>query len=149
VTIVFGRIGRAFLLSAAVALVLAVLAWLLLPDGGITAMVLGILAVVGLIQGAVWTVVQLRMFGSIAALRRVEDSGRPTRAAIVGVRSTSSRIGAEPIARLDLRIDGTVVRRHVRIPFTHASDVRTGRDLPVLTDPQGSRALVVQWARLG
>ncbi|WP_181784095.1 hypothetical protein [Pseudonocardia pini] len=148
-TIVFGRIGRAFLLAGAAALVLAVLAWLLLPDGGITALVLGILAVVGLIQGAVWTVVQQRMFGSIAALRRVETSGRPTRAAIVGVQSTSSRIGAEPIARLDLRIDGTVVRRHVRIPFTHTSVIRTGLDLPVLTDPQGSRALVVQWDRLG
>ena len=148
-TVTFGRLGRWFLTAGVAAAVLAALAWVVLPDGGITAMVLGILALVALVQGTVWTAIQHRMFGGIGALRRVADTGRPAQATIVGVQSTSSRIGAEPIVKLDLRIDGAVVRRHVRVPFSHAAEVRTGRELSVLTDPQGSRALVVRWDRMG
>lgn len=61
---------------------------------------------------------------------------------------TSNEVGSEQIAKLDLRIDGQVARRHVRIPFDRAASVRNGFVRPVLTDPQGSRALIVQWDRL-
>ncbi|MCO1656513.1 hypothetical protein [Pseudonocardia humida] len=149
-TVAFGRLGRAFLLAAAVAAVLALAAYLVL-DGTprwVTAMVLGILAVVALVQGVVWTALQHRMFGSPAALRRVAESGHRRTAVVESVAGTSGRIGGEPIARVGLRIDGAVVERRVRVPFDYASVLRPGATLPVRVDPAGSRAMVVEWSRV-
>jgi hypothetical protein len=150
VTVAFGRIGRWFLGAGAAAVVAAVVVRFAVPGqaGFVTAMTLWIVAAVGLVQGLVWTIIQVRMFGSIGALRRTAESGRPAAATLVAVHSTSSQIGAEPIAKLDLRIGDQVVRRHVRIPFTHAAALRPGRTLPVLLDPRGTRAMVVEWDRV-
>lgn len=149
--VTFGRIGRAFLLAGVVAFLLAVLAYLLLDGsaGSVGSLVLGIVGAVVLLQGVVWTVLQHRMFGSVARQREVAACGPARTASIVAVHSTASSVGAEPIVRLDLRIDGVVVRRHVRVPFNHATDVRVGRSLPVRIDPAGSRAMLVEWERLG
>lgn len=146
-TTAFGRIGRWMLGVGVVALVLSLAAYALF-ETWVPGMVLGTLALIALVQGAMWTIIQLRMFGSIGALRRVSETGRPAQAVVVGVQGTSSSIGSEAVAKLDLRIDGEVVRRHVRIPFNHAASIRNGLVLPVLTDPQGGRALIVQWDRL-
>ena len=146
----FGRLGRAFLLAGGVALVAAALA-VVVFEGGAQAVVAGVLALIALIaliQGVVWTLLQHRMFGSVAAVRRTAETGRQTTATVVAVHSTSSRIGAEPIVRLDLLIDGHRVTRHVRVPFNYAAEVRVEKQLPVRTDPQGSRALIVEWDRL-
>jgi hypothetical protein len=147
VTVVFGRIGQWMLGVGAVALVLSIAAYALF-ETWVPGMVLGTIALIALVQGATWTLVQQRMFGSVGALRRVSETGRPAQAVVVGVQGTSSSIGSEAIAKLDLRIDGQVVRRHVRIPFNHAASIRNGLVLPVLTDPQGGRAMIVQWDRL-
>lgn len=149
-TVTFGRLGNAFLLAGAVAAVLALAAYLVL-DGTprwVTAMVLGILAVVALVQGVVWTVLQRRMFGSPAALRRVAESGHRRTATVDSVAGASGRINGDPIARIVLRIDGALVERRVRVPFTHASALRPGATLPVRIDPAGSRAMVVEWSQL-
>lgn len=150
VTVTFGRIGRVFLLSALGSAVAALVCLLVLTGTARTVVVavLSGLALLAVLQGVVWTVVQHRMFGSVAALRRVVATGPRTIATVVAVRGTASRIGAEPIALLDLLIDGSQVSRHVRIPFNRAADVRAGRELPVRTDPAGSRAMVVEWDRL-
>lgn len=147
----FGKLGRAFLVAGAVALVAAVISFLVL-DGNAQAVVAGVLVLIALIafiQGVVWTVVQHRMFGSIASVRRTAATGHRTTATIVAVHSTSSGVGAEPIVRLDLMIDGHAVTRHVRVPFNYTAEVRVERQLPVRTDPDGSRAMIVEWERLG
>lgn len=149
-TVTFGRLGRVFMLAGAATLVLMLIGVAVLDGAARTAVAtgLGVIAVVGLAQGVAWTVLQRRMFGSVAALRRVAETGEPTTATIVAARSTSSRIGAEPIARVDLIIHGRPVTRHVRVPFNYAAEVRPGRSLPVRADAGGSRAIVVEWDRL-
>jgi hypothetical protein len=87
------------------------------------------------------------MFGSVTALRRAAAQPRTT-ATVVAVHGTSSAIGADGIARLDLVIGGRPLTRHVRVPFTHAAMLRAGLELPVRTDPAGSRAMIVEWNRL-
>lgn len=67
---------------------------LVVPDGTAKAVVAGVLGLIGLIaliQGVVWTVIQHRMFGSIASVRRTAATGRPTTATIVAVHNTSSQ----------------------------------------------------------
>lgn len=151
VTVTFGRIGRVMLLAGAGALLLTLLAAVLLDGtaGFVATLVLGIITVIAVVQGVLWTVLQHRMFGSPARLREVAASGRSAAAMIVAVRSTSSSIGAEPIARLDLRIDGEVVRRHVRVPFNYAAECRVGRTLPVRVHPNDHWAMIVDWEQLG
>ena len=144
-TVTFGRIGRAFLIASAVLAVAALVVFLL--AGPVAVAVVGGLAGLALIQGVVWTVVQLRMFGSVTALRRAAAQPRMT-ATVIAVHSTSSAIGADGIARLDLVIGGRPLTRHVRVPFTHAAMLRAGLELPVRTDPAGSRAMIVEWNRL-
>ncbi|OLF06766.1 hypothetical protein BLA60_29855 [Actinophytocola xinjiangensis] len=143
-TVTFGRIGQVFLLMAVV-LAAAALACLAVLDAPVRGVATPVVAGAGLIlgaQGLVWTVVQRQMFGSLAALRRA--AGEPLRTAtVLAVRGTSSQIGAEAVARLDLVIDGRPVRRYVRVPFNHAATVHPGRELPVRTD--GTRALIVEW----
>ena len=149
--VTFGRLGRAFLVAAGVAAAAAVLA-LVVFHGGAQAVVAGVLALIALVmfvQGVVWTVLQNRLFGSVARVRALAETGRQTTATIVAVHSTSSRVGAEPIVRLDLLIDGQHVTRHVRVPFNYAAEVRVEKQLPVRIDPQGSRAMIVEWDRLG
>jgi hypothetical protein len=149
-TVTFGRLGRAFLLAAGASLALA-LVGLVVLDGTAEAVVsgsLGLIAAIMLVQGIVWIVLQRRLFGSVATLEKVATSGVPTSATIVSVRNTSSQIGADAIARLELSIDGEVVTRHVRVPFNYAAEIRPGRTLPVRTDPAGSRAMIVEWDRL-
>lgn len=145
-TVTFGRIGRVFLIAAGAFAVAAVVA-LVVVGGPVVPSILGGLALMGLIQGTVWTAVQHRMFGSVAAVRRAAAQPRTT-ATVVAVHGTSSAIGADAIARLDLLIDGKQVTRHVRVPFTHAALLRAGLELPVRTDPAGSRAMIVEWNRL-
>jgi tetrahydromethanopterin S-methyltransferase subunit E len=149
-TVTFGRLGKAFLLAGAGAAVLALAAYLALTGTPrwVTAMVFGILAVVALVQGVVWTALQHRMFGSPATLHRVAESGHQRIATVESVASTGGRIGGEPIARLGLRIDGALVERRVRVPFNYASMLRPGATLPVRVDPAGSRAMVVEWSRV-
>lgn len=139
------------LLAGGIALVAAALALVVLDGGArpVVAGVLGLVALIALLQGVMWTVLQHRMFGSIASVRRTAETGRRTTATIVAVHSTSSQIGAEPIVRLDLLIDGHEVTRHVRVPFNYSAEVRVERQLPVRTDPEGSRAMIVEWERLG
>jgi hypothetical protein len=148
--VTFGRLGRAFLVAGGVALVAAALAFVVFEGStrAVVAGVLALIALIALIQGVVWLTLQHRMFGSIAAVRRTAETGRRTTATIVAVHSTSSRIGADPIVRLDLLIDGHQVTRRVRVPFNYAAEVRAEKQLPVRTDPQGSRALIVEWDRL-
>ena len=149
-TVTFGRIGQVFLLVAAV-LAVAVLACLATLDGSARSVATPVVGGAGLIlgaQGVVWTAVQCQMFGSMAALRRCVASEPLRTATILAVRGTSSQVGAESVARLDLLIDGRTVRRYVRVPFNHAATVRPGRELPVRTDPNGTRAMVVEWERL-
>lgn len=84
------------------------------------------------------------MFSSVTALRRAAAQPRTT----ATVHGTSSAIGADGIARLDLVIGGQLLTRHVRVPFTHAAMLRAGLELPVRTDPAGSRAMIVEWNRV-
>ncbi|RLL69844.1 hypothetical protein [Streptomyces sp. Z26] len=150
-TVGFGRLGRVFLLAAAVALV-ATSAALALLDGtprNVVALTFGVVALVALAQGVVWTVLQHRVFGGVAALRRVAASGHPAVATITAVGGTASAIGAEPVVRLDLEVLGRTVTRHVRVPFDRSDAVRAGRALPVRVDPEDPRTLVVEWDRLG
>lgn len=149
-TVTFGRLGRAFLLAGVMSAVLTLLS-LLLPHGSASQAIvisLGVLALVGLVQGVVWTVLQQRMFGSLASLQRVSAQGLPASATINQVRRSSSKIGADAIAKLDLTIHGQQVTRHVRIPFNYAAEVRPGKVLPVRVDPEGSHAMIVDWDRL-
>ncbi len=142
----FGRLGRAFLLAGGVLAVAALIALVVL-DGPVVPSVLGGLALMGFIQGTVWMAVQHRVFGSIAALSRA--AAQPlTTATVVAVHGTAGKIGADAIARLDLLVDGQQVSRRVRVPFNHAASVRAGLELPVRTDPVGSRALIVEWNQL-
>ncbi len=149
-TVTFGRLGRWFLVTGGVTLALALAGRAVLggPAGHVVSLSAGIVGLLALALGVLWTVLQHRMFGGVAALERVSVSGRSTTATIVGVRGTSGAIGAEPIVRLDLLVDGRRVRRHVRVPFNHAAAVRVGTSLPVRVDPAGSRALVVEWERV-
>ncbi|MGP4005846.1 hypothetical protein [Streptomyces sp. 4N124] len=149
-TVTFGRLGRVFLVAGATALVLALISLVVFSGAARTAVSvsLGVIGVVGLSQGLAWTVVQHRMFGSVARLRQVAATGVPATATIVAVRSTASAIGAEPIVRLDLVIHGQPVTRHVRVPFNHAAEIRPGKSLPVRTDPADVRAMIVEWERL-
>lgn len=146
-TVTFGRLGRVFLVAGATALVLALIGVVVLSGVARTSVSvsLGVIGVVGLSQGLVWTVLQHRMFGSVARLRQVAATGVPATATIVAVRSTSSAIGAEPIVRLDLMIHGRPATRHVRVPFNHAAEVRPGKNLPVRIDPADLRAMIVEW----
>ncbi|MFC5139445.1 hypothetical protein ACFPK1_14475 [Actinomycetospora rhizophila] len=149
-TIAFARLGRWFLAGAVLCLV-ALVALLVVPTllagtaRWATALALGIVGAVLLVQGVVWTTLQRRWFGSPAALRRTARRGTPALARIVGVTSTSSAIGHEAIPVLDLDVNGRVVRRRVRVPSAHAADVRVGRMLPVRVDPEGSPVIVVEW----
>lgn len=145
----FGRIGRAFLLAGAAAEVAALICLLLLDGQArtVTTAVVSGVGLIGLVQGAVWTSVQHRMFGSFSALRRAAVQPRTT-ATVLAARSTSSAIGVDAIAKLDLLVDGQRITRHVRVPFNYAAMVRAGLELPVRTDPAGSRALIVEWNRL-
>jgi hypothetical protein len=142
----FGRLGRAFLLAAA-GLAVAALLSLLVVDELLVPLILGGLALLGVVQGIVWTTIQHRMFGSFAALRRAAAQPRTT-ATVLAAHSTSSAIGADAIAKLDLLVDGQKITRHVRVPFNYAATIRAGLELPVRTDPAGSRALIVEWNRL-
>jgi hypothetical protein len=96
VTVTFGRLGRVFLIAGATALGLALISLVVFSGVARTSVSgsLGIIGVVGLSQGLVWTVLQHRMFGSVAMLRQVAATGVPTTATIVAVKSTASSIGA-------------------------------------------------------
>jgi hypothetical protein len=147
VTTTFDRLGRWFLAGAAVC-VLALVVVLLVLEGTallVAGLTLGVLGGTLLLQGVVWTTLQRRWFGSPAALERTAQRGTPAVARIVGVTSTSSAIGNEAIPVLHLDVDGRPVRRRVRVPFNHATDVRPGRALPVRVDPEGSSVIVVDW----
>lgn len=148
-TVTFGKLGRWFLAAAALSAVLTLASILFFHDTAQRALVItfGVLTLVSLAHGVAWTVVQQRMFGSIASLRRVAASGVPAQAAITGVHSTSSQIGAEAVAKLDLTIHGQQVTRRVRIPFNHAAGIKVGRTLPVRVDPEGTHAMIVDWDR--
>jgi len=146
-TIAFARLGRWFLAGAALCLVALVVLVPVLEGGALTAtaVALGGVAAVLLVQGVVWTTLQRRWFGSPAALRRTARRGTPALARITGVTSTTSAIGHEAIPVLDLDVNGRLIRRRVRVPFDHAADVRVGRMLPIRVDPEGSPVIVVEW----
>jgi hypothetical protein len=146
-SITFGRIGRGMLLVALAAGVLAVAAWFLLPSpaDSIAGGSLAILALVMLINGVTWTAVQYRMFGSPAALTRVAASGRRTQAVIDAITPTASSIGANPVMRLDLTIDGRQRRHRVIVPVHHVGGRGPGVVLPVRIDPTDPKPLVVEW----
>lgn len=140
----FGRIGRAFLIATAVLGAAALLALLLL-GAGVVAMVLGIITLVTGIQGVVWTLIQARMFGRPSVLARVAAHGRPTGAVLTRVRTTSSSIGANPIMKLTVTIDGTAREHAVLVPIHYAGSMRPGLTLPVRIDRDHPRVLVVEW----
>jgi hypothetical protein len=151
VTVTFGKMGRVFLLVGVALLVIGLLGGYLL-DGygwGVAATTISGIGGILLVQGVAWTLAQRYTFGSIAELRRVAASGVSTTAQIMAVHSTSSQIGAEPIAKLDLMIGGQPATRRVRVPFNYATEIRPGRTLPVRIDPKGSRAMIVEWDRVG
>lgn len=143
----FGRIGRIAGLAAAVLAVVALLA-LLHPANWIAGQVLGTLALIGLLQGAAFTAVQWRMFGRLRDLADVAARGRPTVADVRSVAATSSRVGANPVVRMELTIDGVTRRHSVLLPVHLAHAVRPGASLPVRFDPDKPRALVVEWDRV-
>lgn len=146
-SITFGRIGRGMLLAAVAAAVLAAGAWFLLPSpvGSIAGGSLAVLALVLLINGVTWTAVQYRMFGSPAALTRVAASGRRTQAVVTAVGATASKIGANPVMRLDLTVDGRARTHRVVVPAHHVGSLRPGVTLPVRIDPADPKPLVVEW----
>ncbi|MHC1563105.1 hypothetical protein ACR9E3_29445 [Actinomycetospora sp. C-140] len=149
-TVRFERLGRWFLAGAALCLVALLIALPVLEGTARFATVLT-LAVLGgnlLVQGVVWIVLQRRWFGSPAALERTARRGTPTAAQVVTVTSTSSAVGSEPVPLLDLHLGGRRVRRRVRVPFTHAAEVRPGAVLPVRVDPEGTPVIVVEWAKV-
>jgi hypothetical protein len=108
---------------------------------------LGILAVVMLANGATWTVLQNRMFGSPAALARAAQA-MPTSATIVNVVPTSSRVNNNPVVRLALQIGAETIERRVVVPFLHLNAVRPGTSLPVRLDPDGTTAMIVDWSSI-
>ncbi|MBW0117732.1 hypothetical protein [Pseudonocardia abyssalis] len=140
----FGRIGRAFLIAAAVSGTAAFVALLLL-GAGVTAMVLGIITLVTGIQGVVWTLIQARMFGRPSVLAEVAAHGRPTGAVITRVRTTSSSIGAHPVMKLTVTTDGTAREHCVLVPIHYVVSIRPGLTLPVRIDREHPRVLVVEW----
>lgn len=146
-TIAFARLGRWFLAGAALCLVALAVAVVVLEGRALTATALtaGVLGLVLVVQGLVWTTLQRRWFGSPAALRRTARRGTPALARVAGITSTTSAIGGDAVPVLDLDVNGRVIRRRVRVPAHHAADVRVGRVLPVRVDPDGSPVIVVEW----
>lgn len=143
----FGRLGRAFLLAAAVTGVGALVAWLAFAGAEVVTLVLGILTLVDGILGAVFSLVQIRMFGSLAAVARVESEGRQATAVITTVDATSSQIGANPIMRLGLTINGTTSSHRVAVPIQHIALMQTGTVLPVRIGPNDDRGpVLVDWS---
>ena len=143
----FGRLGRAMLAVGVVAAVLALLGLVVLSGTPrfATCLALGILAVVMLVNGATWTVVQKRMFGSPAALARAAQA-MPTSATVVAVSPTSSRVNNDTVVRLALQIGAETIERRVVVPFLHLNAVRPGSTLPVRLDPDGTTAMIVDWS---
>lgn len=146
----FGRIGQVFLPIGIGLLVLAGIAALLLGGPALIAVTttLGVLGLVGAIQGATFLGIQRHFFGSVADLKQVAATGHQTVATIVNVHRTMSRIGSEPVVRLDLTVGGHAVTRHVLVPFNHTADVRPGAELPVRVDPGDPRTMIIEWHRL-
>jgi hypothetical protein len=48
--------------------------------------------------------------------------------------------------RLALQVGAEVIDRRVVIPFLHLNAIRPGATLPVRLDPEGSKALAVDWS---
>lgn len=145
---VFGTLGRWFLVAGVGVAGAALVAHAFLsgPTAGTVALVLAIIAPTPLILGTVFTLVQLRTFGSPAALARVAASGLRTTATITDVARSSGQINADPIMRLTLSINGGVRRHSVLVPIQYVSGIRPGLRLPVRVDPAFPRIVVVDWA---
>jgi hypothetical protein len=135
------------LVVGAVAAVLALIG-LVVFSGNVrfaVCLTLGILAVVMLVNGTTWTVLQNRMFGSPAALARAAQA-MPTSVTIVNVIPTSSRVNKNPVVRLALQIGAETIERRVVVPFLHLNALRPGSALPVRLDPDGTTAMIVDWS---
>lgn len=145
----FGRLGRAFLLAAAVTGMSALVVWLAFDGNAadVVTMVLAILTLVAAILGTVFSLVQILMFGSLSTLARIESEGRQASAVITKVDSTSSQIGANPIMRLGLTINGTDRSHRVPVPIQHIGLMRAGTVLPVRIGPNEDRGpILIDWS---
>lgn len=107
-----------------------------------------ILVVVFGALGTVFTVLQHKMFGSLATMRRIDQAGVPGIGVIENVGGTSGRVNANPIMRITLTVGvGQAVVRTV-VPIQHISRIIVGSKLPVLIDPDDPYRAVVDWARI-
>jgi hypothetical protein len=136
------------LVIGAAALVVALLGLVLLSGTPqfVTCLVSGIVAVVMLVNGTTWTVLQNRMFGSPAAIARAASVPVATNATIVSVTPTSARVNNDPVVYLALQVGAETVERRVVVPFLQVGAIRPGSVLPVRLDPEGSKAIVVDWS---
>jgi hypothetical protein len=143
---VFGQLGTAFLIAAIGGVVLAVLG--LVADVDVLALVGGILAVTFGVLGAVFTIVQHRLFASPAMIDRVTNSGLPTLGTVAAVGGTYGRVNANPIMKLTMAVANHQVVVRTVVPIEHLPDVIVGARLPMLTDPDGSEVAIIDWARV-
>lgn len=142
----FGQIGRGFLIGAGVVAIAAIVAAVAGADV-VVLVALTVLLVFGTL-GAVFTVVQLKLFGSPATLRRIEHAGVPAIGVIENVGGTSGRVNANPIMRITLTIGvGQAVVRTV-VPIQHIAKIIVGSKLPVLVDPDDPYRAIVDWPRI-
>jgi len=142
----FGQIGRGFLIGAGAAAVVAIVAGV--SDADVVLLVALILLLVFGVLGTVFTLIQYRMFGSPATLRRIEQAGLPGVGVIENVGGSSGRVNANPIMRITLTIGvGQAVVRSV-VPIQHINRVIVGSKLPVLIDPDDPYRAVIDWPRV-
>ena len=143
----FGQIGKGFLIGAGVVAAAAAIA-AAVGGADVLLLVALILLVVFGTLGTVFTVVQLKMFGSTATVRRIEQAGIPGIGVIENVGGTSGRVNANPIMRITLTIGvGQAVVRTV-VPIQHIGRIIVGSKLPVLIDPDDPYRAIVDWSRI-
>jgi hypothetical protein len=140
----FGRLGRVLFGAGVVFAVLFVVS-LATFDSQAARIAFGVLAAVDLVNGAVFMLVQRRLFGSPHAVRRAEREGRVRGATITEVRGTSGRINGNAIVRLAVRLDGRTYDIRTVAPFDKGHALQVGASLPIKVDPGGTDTCVVAW----
>lgn len=139
----FGRVGRAFLLSAVTDAV--VLGVGLAIGNGIVVLVGGILLAVSLSLGLAFTLVQRRLFGSPKALRKIALEGMPANATVTAVAPTAGRVGASPIMKVELNVNLQNVVVRTAPPPHKVHTLQVGGVVPVKVHPDEPALAVIAW----
>jgi hypothetical protein len=139
----FGRQGIAFFVVGDLC---AVIGGVLLLTGVTTAgTVLLIIAATFVLIGAGLMVAQRTLLGPTAKIRRVMAEGMLHQGRLVAMRSSASRVGANPVMHLTVEVGGAEHQLRSVVPIHRLAQLRPGDPVPVRWLIDEPDFVVVDW----